>query len=86
MSKNVWALEFEIILNPNPTRASKFRAYRIRIWIHNSDSNCLLGEACFNPQDDEDVEDSNLEAPLMTFQRGEDVPSDFEVPFKNSDG
>ncbi len=36
----------------------------------------------FNPQDDEDVEDSNLEAPLMKFQRGEDVPSDFEVPFQ----
>ncbi len=55
---------------------------RIRILIHTSGRNCLLVETCFNPQDDEDVEDSNLEAPLMKFQRGEDVPSDFEVPFK----
>ncbi len=67
---------------PSRTRKGFSWSGRIRIWIHKSDSNCVLGEACFNPQDDEDVEDSNLEAPLMKFQRGEDVPSDFEVPLQ----
>lgn len=35
--------------------------------------------------EDDDVEDSNLEAPLEKFQRGEDVPSDFEVENQSDD-
>ena len=37
---------------------------------------CVLQDDC-----DEEVDDSNLEAPLLKFQRGEEVPSDFEVRY-----